>query len=124
MALVGLAAAITFTDAPIAPVSADPLNSAEATAAELSQEVLGEAALVHQLSVRYESDRADANFIGAEVAGSKAHVATIERRSHRTESLLRAEALFSYTDEVPAASATAQFGSNLVSWRRKKPTYR
>jgi hypothetical protein len=120
MVLVGLAAAISFTVAPVAPATADPLNSAQATAAELSQEVLGEAGLVHQLSVRYESDRAEANFIGAEVAGSHVQVANLERRSHRTESLLREEALFSYTDEVPAASAPAQFGSNLVELAAQK----
>ncbi len=70
--------------------------------------------LVHQLSLRYESDRAQANFLGSEVASSQATVQSLQARSRRTESLLRQEALFSYTDEVPAASSVAQFGGNLV----------
>jgi hypothetical protein len=114
MALVGLAAVVGFVAAPIAPVSAGPLSSAQATAAELSQEVINEAVLVHQLSVRYQFDRAQANFLGAEVASSAANVESIRLHSERTEALLRQEALFSYTDEVPAASTAAQFGGNLV----------
>jgi Transglycosylase-like domain len=114
MVLVGLAAVTALVDAPGEPVSADPLPSAEATAAELSQEVLYEASVVHELSVRYQSDRAEVNYLGTEVAGSQATVDSLRSRSRHTESLLREEALFSYTDEVPAASTAAQFGSNPV----------
>lgn len=98
----------------MAPVSADPLGTAQANAAELSQEVTDEAVLVHQLSLRYESDRAQANYLGSEAATSQATVQSLQARSRRTESLLRQEALFSYTDEVPAASSVAEFGGNLV----------
>ena len=114
MVLVGLAAVIGFSDAPSAPASADPLNSAQATAAQLSQEVLDQAIVVHQLSVRYQTDRAETNYLGAEVASSQRTVDSLRLRSDKTESRLRQEALFSYTDEVPAASAVAQFGGNLV----------
>ena len=114
MALVSLAAVTAFTNALVAPVSADPLGTAQANSAELSQEVTDEAVLVHQLSLRYESDRAQANYLGSEVASSQATVQSLQARSRRTESLLRQEALFSYTDEVPAASSVAQFGGNLV----------
>ena len=55
-----------------------------------------------------------ANYLGSEVASSQATVQSLQARSRRTESLLRQEALFSYTDEVPAASSVAQFGGNLV----------
>jgi Transglycosylase-like domain len=114
MALASLAAVTAFTNALVAPVSADPLGTAQANSAELSQEVTDEAVLVHQLSLRYESDRAQANYLGSEVASSQATVQSLQARSRRTESLLRQEALFSYTDEVPAASSVAQFGGNLV----------
>ena len=114
MVLVGLAAVIGFSDVPSAPASADPLNSAQATAAQLSQEVLDQAIVVHQLSVRYQTDRAETNYLGAEVASSQRTVDSLRLRSDKTESRLRQEALFSYTDEVPAASAAAQFGGNLV----------
>jgi Transglycosylase-like domain len=114
MVLVGLAAVIGFSDAPGAPASADPLNSAQATAAQLSQEVLDQAVVVHQLSVRYQTDQAETNYLGAEVASSQRTVDSLRLRSDKTESRLRQEALFSYTDEVPAASAVAQFGGNLV----------
>ncbi len=114
MVLVGLAAVIAFSDAPAAPVSADPLHSAQATAAELAQEVLNEAVVVHQLSTRYQSDRAETNYLGAEVATSQRTVDSLRLRSDHTESRLRQEALFSYTDEVPADSTVAQFGGNLV----------
>jgi Transglycosylase-like domain len=114
MALVSLAAVTAFTNALVAPVSADPLGTAQANSAQLSQEVTDEAVLVHQLSLRYESDRAQANYLGSEVASSQANVQSLQARSRRTESLLRQEALFSYTDEVPAASSVAQFGGNLV----------
>ena len=114
MALVGLAAVIGSIDAPIAPVAADPLGSAQATAAALSQEVIDEAVLVHQLSERYQSDKAQANYLGGQVASSQASVHALQLRSQHTESLLRREALLSYTDEVPATSSVAQFGGNLV----------
>ncbi len=114
MALVGLAAVIGSIDAPIAPVAADPLGSAQAAAAGLSQEVINEAALVHQLSERYQFDKAQANYLAGQVASSRASVHALELRSQHTESLLRREALLSYTDEVPATSSVAQFGSNLV----------
>jgi hypothetical protein len=64
--------------------------------------------------MRYESDRAQANFLGAEVNSSQETIQSIRLHSERTEALLRQEALFSYTDEVPAASTVAQFGGNLV----------
>ena len=120
MALVGLAAVTGSIDAPIAPiapiapVAADPLGSAQATAAALSQEVIVEAVLVHQLSERYQSDTAQANYLGGQVASSQASVHALQLRSQHTESLLRREALLSYTDEVPATSSVAQFGGNLV----------
>jgi hypothetical protein len=114
MALVGLAAVTGFADAPIEPVYAGPLPAAQATAAELSQEVLYEASVVHVLSLRYQSDRAQANYLGTEVASSQATVDSLRSRSSHTESLLREEALFSYTDEIPSASTAAQFGTNLV----------
>ena len=114
MALVGLAAVIGSIDAPIAPVAADPLGSAQATAAGLSHEVINEAVLVHQLSERYQFDKAQANYLGGQVASSQASVHSLQLRSQHTESLLRREALLSYTDEVPATSSVAQFGGNLV----------
>jgi Transglycosylase-like domain len=114
MALVGLAAAIGYVSASGAALSADPLGSAQATAAELSQEVINEAVVVHDLSMRYESDRAQANFLGAEVGSSQATVESIRLHAARTEAQLRQEALFSYTDEVPAASIAAQFAGSLV----------
>jgi Transglycosylase-like domain len=120
MALVSLAAATTYMIALVAPVWADPLGTAQANAVAISQEVTDEAVLVHQLSLRYESDRAQANFLGSEVASSQANVQSLQARSRRTESLLRQEALFSYTDEVPAASSVAQFGGNLVELAAQK----
>ncbi len=114
MVLVGLAAVGSFAAAPGEPVSADPLGSAEDTAAQLSQQVLYEASVVHVLSARYQSDRAQASYLGTEVAGSQATVDSLLLRSRHTESLLREEALFSYTDEIPAASTAAQFGSNPI----------
>ena len=114
VALVGLAAVIGSIDAPIAPVAADPLGSAQVTAAGLSQEVINQAALVHELSERYQFDKAQANYLGGQVASSQASVHALQLRSQHTESLLRREALLSYTDEVPATSSVAQFGGNLV----------
>jgi len=120
MALVSLAAVTAYINALAGPVSADPLGTAQANATELSQEVTDEAVLVHQLSLRYESDRAQANFLGSEVASSQATVQSLQARSRRTESLLRQEALFSYTDEVPAASSASQFAGNLVELAAQK----
>ncbi len=114
MALVGLAAVIGAMGAPIAPAAADPLGSAQATAAELSQEVINEAGLVHQLSERYQFDKAQANYLGGQVTSSQASVQALRLRSQHTEALLRQEALFSYTDEVPAAGSVDEFGGNLV----------
>ena len=102
------------------PLSADPLGSAQATAAELSQEVIDEAVVVHDLSMRYESDRAQANFLGAEVGSSQATVESIRLHAERTEAQLRQEALFSYTDEVPAASTAAEFAGSLVEVAARK----
>ena len=114
MALVGLAAVIGYGTRPSRRLSADPLGSAQATAAELSQEVINEAVAGPSAEQRYESDRAQANFLGAEVGSSQATVESIRLHAEHTEAQLRQEALFSYTDEVPAASTVAQFGGSLV----------
>ena len=80
----------------------------------MAQQVLSEAALVHQLSSRFQSDRAETSFLAEQVTTSRAVVESLRHRSDKTESLLRQEALFSYTDEVPEASTVGQFGGSLV----------
>jgi cytoskeletal protein RodZ len=114
MALVGLAAVVVGLAARVTPVSADALQNAEARVTDLSEQAVNVAVLVHQMSVRFEADRAETGYLREQLAISQTAVLSLQLRSSRTESLLRQEALRSYVDEVPAAGSAAPLAMNLI----------
>jgi hypothetical protein len=114
VALVGLAAGFAGLGALGVPSSADPIGSARANAVALSQRVLQEAQLVHQRTVQYQADSARADLVREQLSGSEATARELQLRATQTESLLRQEALLSYTDAVPEVGAGGQSSSDLV----------
>jgi hypothetical protein len=114
LALVGLAAVVVSLAARVSPASADALQNAEARVADLSGQAVNVAVLVHQMSLRFEVDRAETGYLREQVATSQAAVQSLQLRSSRTESLLRREALQSYVDEVPTAGSAVPLARNLI----------
>ena len=82
----------------------------KARAADVSQQALNVAVLVHRMSVRFEADRAETGFLREQLTISEAAVQSLQLRSSRTETLLRQEALRSYVDEVPTAASAVPSG--------------
>ncbi len=120
MALAGLAAVLASFDAFGAPATADPLQTAQARATELSDQALSQASVVQELSSRYKRDKAQAVFLGEQVTSSQRTVQSLVRRSDRTETDLRQEALLSYVDEVPADGSIGQLAGNLIELADQK----
>ena len=114
MALVGLAAVVVSLAGRVAPASGDALQNAEARAADVSQQALNVAVLVHRMSVRFEADRAETGFLQEQLTISEAAVQSLQLRSSRTETLLRQEALRSYVDEVPTAASAVPLAGSLI----------
>jgi Transglycosylase-like domain len=114
IALVGLAAVMVSFAARVTPASADPLQNAEARAADLSEQAVSVAVVVHQMSVRFEADRAETAFLREQLDASQAAVHSFQLESRRSELLLRQEALQSYVDEVLGAGSAAPLARNLI----------
>ncbi len=114
MALVGLAAVVVSLAGRVAPASGDALQNAEARAADVSQQALNVAVLVHRMSVRFEADRAETGYLQEQLTISEAAVQSLQLRSSRTETLLRQEALRSYVDEVPTAASAVPLAGSLI----------
>ncbi len=114
MALVGLAAVVVSLAGRVTPASGDALQNAETRAADVSQQALTVAVLVHQMSVRFEADRAETGFLREQLTISQAAVESLKLRSSQTEALLRQEALRSYVDEAPTAASAVPLAGSLM----------
>ena len=112
--LVGLAAAIAGAGAPLGPAFAGQLQTARARAAALAVMVDNEAHVVHDLTLRYQDDAAQAAYWHEQALRAEAAARSLEVSSASTEALLEEEAVLSYADSVPSVKLAAGESGDFV----------
>jgi hypothetical protein len=112
--LVGLAATVACFGAPLVPAFASQLQTARTRAAALLARAQREAYLVHDLTVSYQEEAAQAGFWHEEAATAQATARSLAAQSDTTEALLQDEAVMSYADSVPSDSPAASQAADFV----------